>query len=479
MKLGRNDPCHCGSGRKYKNCCLPKDEEGRRIQRSVAVAKSVADKTPAQLPKPLEPPKPPEPKPVDPHIEALNARWDEFEAQDYEGQIALFLKTLEEPKLMDDEMAFEMLNTLYPKICERNEQGRYDTLVDQLRERLPKVYSKSAHYYLENRIANAVLAGRFERIPMLMNELAPRAGNDIDTFDNVAAQLAYHGQSSILLEAVSIAWPLVKKSRKILPWVIDEFATLAVQLLIFDYIEQRGADTAGHPELFERLKLYSEIETERITKFMALLTGQSGRQWTKSDFAFKPKSRKSREAYDDDDNTGTHIPKTIQQNLFDLSLEFQGYLRREENVPLTKGELARAEIVKYCLKRLDGKLEPRLSMVETAFNRPKPKTNPPEFYLGKDETALHWLCPDRSTFERHLVGMLHFLNTRHYDVAATFELMPAWLRFLESRQLIDATKRTQTLHELVGLQEDVLKLLESYKIDPALYAAVKKGFEKK
>ena len=26
MKLGRNDPCSCGSGKKYKNCCLRKDE---------------------------------------------------------------------------------------------------------------------------------------------------------------------------------------------------------------------------------------------------------------------------------------------------------------------------------------------------------------------------------------------------------------------------------------------------------------------
>jgi hypothetical protein len=23
---GRNEPCHCGSGRKYKQCCLAKDE---------------------------------------------------------------------------------------------------------------------------------------------------------------------------------------------------------------------------------------------------------------------------------------------------------------------------------------------------------------------------------------------------------------------------------------------------------------------
>lgn len=25
-KPRRNDPCHCGSGQKYKNCCLDKDQ---------------------------------------------------------------------------------------------------------------------------------------------------------------------------------------------------------------------------------------------------------------------------------------------------------------------------------------------------------------------------------------------------------------------------------------------------------------------
>ena len=25
-KIGRNDPCPCGSGKKYKQCCLPKDQ---------------------------------------------------------------------------------------------------------------------------------------------------------------------------------------------------------------------------------------------------------------------------------------------------------------------------------------------------------------------------------------------------------------------------------------------------------------------
>lgn len=29
-KVGRNDPCPCGSGKKYKNCCMKKDEESKK-----------------------------------------------------------------------------------------------------------------------------------------------------------------------------------------------------------------------------------------------------------------------------------------------------------------------------------------------------------------------------------------------------------------------------------------------------------------
>lgn len=33
-KTGRNDPCHCGSGKKYKRCCLQEDQKGERLVRS-------------------------------------------------------------------------------------------------------------------------------------------------------------------------------------------------------------------------------------------------------------------------------------------------------------------------------------------------------------------------------------------------------------------------------------------------------------
>jgi hypothetical protein len=37
---GRNDPCHCGSGRKYKHCCLEKDEAAARAARAKAEAET-------------------------------------------------------------------------------------------------------------------------------------------------------------------------------------------------------------------------------------------------------------------------------------------------------------------------------------------------------------------------------------------------------------------------------------------------------
>ena len=45
-KIGRNDPCPCGSGQKYKRCCLPRDEAAaaeRAAARARAVEPSAAD----------------------------------------------------------------------------------------------------------------------------------------------------------------------------------------------------------------------------------------------------------------------------------------------------------------------------------------------------------------------------------------------------------------------------------------------------
>jgi hypothetical protein len=44
--LGRNDPCHCGSGKKYKQCHLVKDEEAERAKRAKAAGAETTEPAP-------------------------------------------------------------------------------------------------------------------------------------------------------------------------------------------------------------------------------------------------------------------------------------------------------------------------------------------------------------------------------------------------------------------------------------------------
>jgi tetratricopeptide (TPR) repeat protein len=45
IKTGRNDPCHCGSGKKYKRCCLQKDQVAESAALAQAAAARAAEAT--------------------------------------------------------------------------------------------------------------------------------------------------------------------------------------------------------------------------------------------------------------------------------------------------------------------------------------------------------------------------------------------------------------------------------------------------
>lgn len=55
MKIGRNDPCHCGSGKKYKHCCYAKDSVKHEAPEEVvdeadAASEEATDTAPANAP---------------------------------------------------------------------------------------------------------------------------------------------------------------------------------------------------------------------------------------------------------------------------------------------------------------------------------------------------------------------------------------------------------------------------------------------
>lgn len=72
-----------------------------------------------------------------------------------------------------------------------------------------------------------------------------------------------------------------------------------------------------------------------------------------------------------------------------------------------------------------------------------------------------------------MARMIGFMSAQYHKAAALFEVIPPWLRFLQSKNLIDDEQRSRTLEELRPLHADVLKLMESYTEDPTLYRALK------
>ena len=367
--------------------------------------------------------------PVEPVDEAIDAVYEAFEAADYEGRIALFYKTLGEQTLMDGEMAFEMLLQINEAAAKQGERERLDELVMALRERLPDIYDEESQYILRWQISNAIASGHLDRVAPLMRELSAYAGDDIDYYLKALDQLAYHGQLGVLLESIDIAWPAIKDSSNIFSWAIDEFAQQVADYVIFDYLEQHPSLVANDPALLARVDSYIETDREGLARYLAHLTDQAQRAWTSEDFKMNNKGYK--------------------QNLIDLSVEFLGYLKREKGIPYSKGELAREQLCEYFLRRKKGDLGKRDRQVK-----------------------IHPLCPDHATLDRFLGELLSIMNYEHYKAVATLELIPAWLRFLVSRQLITDDILDQTLKQLKTLNSMLLKFFRQNSGDPALYLAL-------
>ena len=382
MKSGRNDSCPCGSGKKFKKCCLLKDRAAEHSRReSERLEQAVADSTrrTSSIPEPNLVPSPPIPaRPLDPRIEAINARWHEFEEATDEGRRDLFLKTLDEPELMDDEMAFEMLNKLFHWATESGVRDPFEELVDQLRTRLPDVYATSRKYYLHWRMVNALASHRPERVLVLARELAETAGDDADQFAGVIDLLAYHGQLEALAEASRIAWPLIKHSSDIL-WGQGDFARWGADCVLFERLERTRELDGRDPELIEQIRFYFEdLRLDPFAQYVAHLSGQANRTWSLGDFQKPPRSRnQSREQNSDDEDDNNYQPTTAddREALACLLDEFVNYARHQEGVPYTKAALARDNIGCYLRKRQAGDLEPRQSPLEAMMNpqrKPKP-----------------------------------------------------------------------------------------------------------
>ena len=474
MKIGRNDPCPCGSGKKYKKCCILSNQEVRRSELVAQMAPTSSPQRQAALTVPQASQRHYEPLPLPPRSperEASDARWGAFKEATDEGRRVTFLETLADPELMCDEVAFEMLDTIFLDSVASGERDAYDDLVEQLRERLPDVYATDRKYYLQHGIQNAIVSGRSDRVLALSLEMAETAGEDVEMYSEVVDLLAYHGLLAVLSEASRIAWPLIKDAEDIMCGQY-EFADWGMDCALFEHLERTREIDGRDPELIEQSRFYQDdLELDGFARYVTQISGQNRKTWSLSDLQTPSQKGAAGTKKAAKNGEQTPPPSGLDTNaLSELLHDFVDYARHEEGVPYTKVRLVRNHIHCYLFDRENGELEPKRSMLEAMMN-PQPKVQ------VKPSIPDHPLCPDHMTLECFLSGLLGFMSRQLCACAATFELMPAWLRFLEARGLIERAQREKTLAEIGSLQPKLMVLWEQSQSVPMLAENLKRWGE--
>ncbi len=256
----------------------------------------------------------------------MDANWKEFKSQQGEAREAVFLRTLDDNELMNDEAAFEMLNGLHEDAVARGERERFGRMVEILAERRPELYEQSAHYYLSWQLLDALADGRPD-VLSLTRALASKAGRDIDIVNRGLVALAYHGQLAPLVEAMRIAWPLVRDSGNVMGWAIGEFSEAGASYEMYAYLEVASSPDPSNGELLERIRYFIEDpRLEYVSEFIGSVSGKADRAWTVADFVLSPpKNRRRRDEWDDEDDEESETPEDRgSRNLFRLIMQFVG-----------------------------------------------------------------------------------------------------------------------------------------------------------
>lgn len=437
MRVGRNDPCPCGSGKKYKHCCLSKDEANDREAARERIKAQAAPTLALPVP-PSQPLLPAPPPQLNPEEEAHQRLWEAFESAEASDLPALFRRALAE-ELLDEDFVYELLATLR----ENDERDMAEAMIGELRAARPDIYQSSAPYYLEWQIADALASGRRDLLPELAEAMADTAGNELDMFYLARDQLAYHGYLGLITAMMRRAWPLVRHSDKFIPGADIEFAADGQQLTLLAYAERGQPLYADDPDLLAALEFFAPVDRDLLAELLRLLSGEEDRPWAAPDH-----------------------PEDEQVNR--LAFRFQGEIYRAWGVPLSRGELGRIALVNYLMQRHNN---------DRRSSAKRPRSARRLARIDSAELTANLLCPDHKSLDGYMAQLLSLISSRFYQAAALLELTPAWLRFLQDQELISEQQRRTTLAELRKLVDDAAPIWEQHRSDPLVGRIIQDAWE--
>ncbi len=280
--IGRNDPCPCGSGKKYKKCCLPKEQQGQEQQRPVAGRrKDETDEFFEDLPV--------EPAGLRDENEAMEANTQsgpEFEDEPFvsptisdevpeiSDEQRTFVdtwwtayKVMKDPdeiiRHLDDffqthpglvtnlELHHEVLFELGAQLVKAGRASDYIQLLQRVRRDFPDAYLKSFSYYDQDIIHYKIASQDPEGIEDYLNWFREYPDNDVDNLFSLLDFLMATECDQPLIVLLKATYYPVCRSEK----VIGGSEILAPLILSYcaPYLD-RGWTRADLDELSEQLK---------------------------------------------------------------------------------------------------------------------------------------------------------------------------------------------------------------------------------
>jgi hypothetical protein len=446
---GRNDPCPCGSGKKYKKCCWPSDQaeriqalETKEMPELPEIDNQGEHHESESIPKPsAREDSRPAPE-VDPLLERINAFWEQFMDAPYEKQWALVTEMLaKEPELCDGEMVFEITNTLFGEAATAGELERYRQLLDQLEQTVPEAYAEELHYILEWRIQMALIEENEADLEYYFYQFSPLAGDHVDTYYRLISALTYHGKLEILYQGMRQARPYVAGGADLVPWAYDEFTGKLSKLAIIYLVDQNPNLTPEDITLQQHFAEYEmTIVPEKMANLLDYYTGRKTPAWTVADFVMAKGKKQN----------------LTEDNYTHLMAAFTHYAHHEKGVPLTKSEMVSEQLSRYFTRRYEGELDE----VEDDYGRRRRKS--------KKDITQHPLCPDAKTLDRFMTELLGIFTFRYYEVSALFELIPTWLSFLYKYGLLENEAQQQTVQAFSYLKGALIQIADKQLSDPAI-----------
>jgi hypothetical protein len=280
------------------------------------------------------------------------------------------------------------------------------------------VFEENAVYFLTWQIETALVLGHEDPLPELTARLAPTAARAPDIFHHTLERLEYHSRLDLLLPLMRLAWPVLRDSKDIFAWAINEYGNRLIRLETFAILDANPQGVGTDAALLERVHVVAEdIDAEAFAREVELLAGRHPVFEQLADYQpsagkDQGKSRKRR-----------RLSEEARGRIIDLSHAFIGHVHREEGVPRTRALLGRDCLIEYLLEQAD----------------PRDREGRP---------LAHPLCPERASLDRFLARYLTLFSYRVHRVFATFGLLPAWLRFLRLHNLLTEQQHRAAFDDL-------------------------------